>query len=172
MMMGSPRGDDGGRFLPSAGSSSSSPPFLVEVLAVGEDDTMLLLRTRRTKKERSLSGLRCHESSCTPKSKDLLLLLPEGCQPLKASVICSKKASLSSVRNTMGRERLMCKGRGLPKSEVRKEVMEFAVSDDDDDDNDNNPPSSSLLKEDLVDRKSSKRPVNSACCWAVGCHST
>lgn len=63
--------------------------------------------------------------------------------------------SFCAVLRTMGRERLMCRGWGAPRSEVRKEVMVVGVEGDDD--------------EVSLDWRDERSVVRVVCSVGVGC---
>jgi len=75
---------------------------------------LLLLLTLRTRNERPDSSVRCHSTPRHDSSK--------GTTP-HVSMLASRslrKLSLSAVVSVMGRDRLICRGKGAPRSLVRK----------------------------------------------------
>jgi hypothetical protein len=82
----------------------------------------MVLPTRSTRKDRADSSVRCHSSPNGTRSK--------GATPLPPILDsnCARKVSFCAVLNTMGRERLICRGCGAPRSDVRKEVMVMGLS--------------------------------------------
>lgn len=75
------------------------------------------LPTLRTRNERADSCVRCQSRPSGLTSKGAMPL------PFMVSSRSVRKSSFCDVLSTMGRDRLMCNGCGVPRSEVRNEFM-------------------------------------------------
>ena len=103
----------------------------------------LVLATRRMRNVRSESGDLYHANPWGLTAKGAIPLL------LNVSVILSRKSSLFPVVRDNGRDKLMCSGKGDPRSLVRK--------------------LKSLISLDACSSMSAIRVVRSPCCTVEGC---